>query len=727
MKKILYMLFTIMFISVNLLGYFLISNKQLADITYPKAQLVKIDYNQAKNFFDPNKMIKDIITFSKNKNINISQYKFQSETELNIYSSNIKNDPNIYVESGQLPKGNQYLSNIKDNVINNQSGTFSFPLSNWEIRIYEMNQVHNVGLGDEFYLQGANREIIDAFNKEFSQYGEISLLNDNVNSLVLTDMTLIMLVVFSFVLLFIGLFYYLILNRKKMLLQKLWGYSVWQQLTFIPKEFTKCFTIIIFLLLTTLISFILIFNQTHFFIEYIVTFITINIITVSILFIFITSITWFINQLNNEAMDIKGSLSFIKIQWISAILKVIVSLLLFGIISSSFVNIYQLKNQLKGLEYWKQTKNVFRIQVQRLNTNVLDKPNSNKDLNDRFFNFYKEIETNHNAFLIDSGNFHVIGHDNGKPIYSYTNAIKDRNSIYSHKGRSIVIDKNYLKINPIKDIEGKDVSHQISNDRNVLSVLVPQNLKEFENQIIAAYKKRFYFQRVEVANIYNKSLGTPINNTPIEDLSVNVIYTKNEQYYFTFDSTTGDNTNRIKDPIAMIYNESVDSSIIGSYTTTNLFFIDKSKGHALENISPALNKTHVTEINNTISVYSETKDQIAKKQWLLLQQTIGLVITIILSIILLISFIWSYYNANVYLLNLKYLFGYSYWKRNRNIILITLISHLTAGIAVYVFYGVNIVFILVSFAILIDLLIINIFGNHWNKKNVTKILKGDHI
>ncbi|PFU77886.1 hypothetical protein COK91_29080 [Bacillus cereus] len=727
MRKILYMLFTIMFISVNLLGYFLISNKQLADIAYPKAQLVHIDYNQAKEIFDPNKMIKDIVAFSKNKNINISQYKFQSETELNIYSSNIKNDPNIYVKSGHLPKENQYLSNIKDNVMNNQSGTFSFPLSNWKIRIYEMNQIHNVGLGDEFYLQGANRETIDAFIKEFSQYGQISLLNDNVNSLVLTDMTLVILVVFSFILFFIGLFYYLILNRKKMLLQKLWGYSVWRQLASIPKEFAKCFTIIIFLLLAILISFILTFSQTHFFIDYIVTFIIINVITVCILFAFITLVNWFINQLNNEAMDIKGSLSFLKIQWISVILKVVVSLLLFGIISSSLENIYQLKNQLKGLEYWKQTQDVFRVQVQRLNTNVLDKPKSNRDLNDRFFNFYKEIEANHNAFLIDSGNFHVIGHNNEKPIYSYTDAIKDINSIYSPSGNSIIIDKNYLKVNPIKDIEGKDASHQISNDKNVLNVLVPQNMKKFENQIITSYKKWFYFQRVEVANMYNKALGAAINNTPIEDLSINIIYTQNQQYYFTFNSKTGDSTNRIKDPLAMIYNESLDTSVIGAATTSNLFFIDKSKGHALENILPALNKAHVTEINNTVSVYSETKDQIAKKQWLLLQQTIGLVITSILSIILLISFIWSYYNANVYLLNLKYLFGYSYWKRNRNIILITLISHLMAGIAVYAFYGVNIVFILVGFAIALDLLIINVFGNNWNKRNITKILKGDHI
>ncbi|KFN02432.1 DUF1430 domain-containing protein [Bacillus clarus] len=727
MRKILYMLLTMVFISVHLLGYFLMSNKQLTDILYSKSQLVHIDYSKAEKNADSNKMLKDIVIFSENNNINISQYKFQSQTDLNIYSSNIKNDPNIYIESGNLPKNHQYLSNIKSNSMVNQSGVFSFPLSNWKMHIYDINQIHNVGIGDEFYLQGANKETINTFIKEFSHYGEISLINENVNSLLLTDLTLVMLVVFSFVIFFIGLFYFLILNRKKMLLQKLWGYSVWRQLASIPKEFAKCFTLIIFVLLIGMISFVLTFNQTHFFMEYIVTFITINVITVCILFVFITSVTWFINQLNNEAMDIKGSLSFIKIQWISAILKIIVSLLLFGIISSSFVNIYELKNQLKGLEYWKQTQNVFRIQVQRLNTNVLDKPKSNRDLNDRFFNFYKEIEANHNAFLIDSGNFHVIGHNNGKPIYSYTNAIKDRNSIYSHKGRSVVIDKNYLKVNPIKDVDGKDISHRISTDKNVLNVLVPQNLKEFENQIIASYKKRFYFQRVEVANIYNKQLGIPINNTPIEDLSVNVIYTKNEQYYFTFDSTTGDNTNRIKDPLAMIYNESVDSSIIGSYTTTNLFFIDKSKGHALENISPALNKTHVTEINNTISVYSETKDQIAKKQWLLLQQTIGLVITIILSIILLISFIWSYYNANVYLLNLKYLFGYSYWKRNRNIILITLISHLTAGIAVYVFYDVNIVFILVSFAIALDLFIINVLGNYLIKKNITKIVKGDHI
>ncbi|WOA63953.1 DUF1430 domain-containing protein [Bacillus mycoides] len=727
MRKILYMLLTIVFISVNLLGYFLMSNKQLNEILYSNSQLVHIDYSKAKETADSNKILKDIVVFSENNNINISQYKFQSETDLNIYSSNIKNDPNIYIESGNSPKKHQYLSNIKSDSMANQSGVFSFPLSNWQIHIYDINQIHNVGIGDEFYLQGANKETVSAFTKEFSQYGEISLINENVNSLMLTDATLVMLVLSAFVLFFIGLFYFLILNRKKILLQQLWGYSIWRQLVSIPKEFAKCFILIILVLLMGIISFVLKFGQMHFFVDYIIMFVVVNIITVCILSVFMMIVTWFINRLNNEVINIKGKLSFIKIQWISVLLKIIVSILLFSIISSSITNVSQLNSKLESLEYWKQTKNVFRIQVGRLNSDTRSSLKLNRDLNNRFFNFYKEIEVSHNAFIMDSGNFLVLGYDNGEPIYSYTHNIEDTKDIYSHKGRNVKINKNYLNINPIQDVNGKDVSHQIFNDKNVLNVLVPQNLREFEEQIINSYKKWFYFQRVEVDNIYNEKLGNPINETPIEDLSINVIYTKNGQHYFTFDSSTGDNKNRIKDPIAIIYNESLDSSTIGSYTTSCLYFIDKSKGHAFENISSALNKARVTEINNTISVYSETKDQIAQQQWLLFQQMVGLIITTILSVILLISFIWSYYTANIYLLNLRYLFGYSYWKRNQSIILITVISHIMAGILVYVFYGVNAVFLLVSLALIIDLLIINLFGNYWNKKNITKILKGDHI
>ncbi|PGU93679.1 DUF1430 domain-containing protein [Bacillus thuringiensis] len=728
MKKILYVLLTLVLISVNLFGYFLMSNKQLYDFLYTNNQLIHIDYSKAEKEIKDNELLEHMIKFSNDKKISIFQYKFQSEIDLNIYSTNIKNNPNIHLESGQIPMGTDYLSNENlDSNNNNLSGIFSFPLSNWKIHIYDMQQIHNVGLGDEFYLNGANKEIINNFIKEFSRYGEISLINENINSLVLINISLLMVVIFSFVIFFIGLFYFLIQNRKKMLLQQIWGYSTWLVLFSVPKIFLRFFILIISLLLLGMAVFILAFNQTYFVIDYIIMFVLTNVITIFILLLFTMVVTWFIKKFNNDVVNIKGKLPFRKIQWISAILKVVVSIILFGVISSSLINFDHLSKKIEGLKYWNQTQDVFRIQVGRLNDDINNNLKLDRDLNNRLFDLYKEIELNNKAFLMVSDNFHIVNDDNGKSVYSYTRNISDESKIYSPKGRNVIINKNYLDVNPIKGINRMSIHDQIQNDENILNILVPEQFKKLENRIVASYKQWFYFQKVHVNNIYNQELGYSLNQTTMDDLTINIIYTKPEQNYFTFKSDTGDSKNRIKDPIAIIYNESLDTSTIGSYATTSLFFIDKSKGNAFENILTTLNKTHVTEVNNVLSVYNEANDQIVKQQWLLFQQIIGLIITIIFSVILFGAFIWAYYNANVYQLNLKYLFGYSYWKRNKSIVLVTLISNVIAGLLVYLFYGVTIVFLVVILFLIIDLVVINTLSNYLNKKNINKVLKGDHI
>ena len=110
------------------------------------------------------------------------------------------------------------------------------------------------------------------------------------------------------------------------------------------------------------------------------------------------------------------------------------------------------------------------------------------------------------------------------------------------------------------------------------------------------------FYKVELDNMYNQDLGYPLNEKPIDDLAVNIIYTEKGQSYFTFNSFTGDVQNKIKDPIAILYYESIDTSNIGAYASTSLFFLDHSKGRAFKNISSSLTRANVSEINHVASV-----------------------------------------------------------------------------------------------------------------------------
>lgn len=721
MKKLLYLLLSLVFISSNLLGCSFLWNKQLINILYTNNQKVHIDYSKTNTKKDTD-FVDHLIKFSKEKNINISQYNFLSEDELNIYSTNIKDDPTIHLKSGKFPEDLTYISNENLETKNaKQSGVFSFPLSNWRVHIYDIQQVKNVGLGNEFYLSGTNNSINNAFIKEFSSYGDISLINEPINSFLLINISLFMIVIFSFIIFFLGMVFFLIFNRKMLFLQELWGYSKRLALASILKLFLRFSILIMFFLLFGWIVFTVLFDQTYFLIEYMKVFAVTNVITASILLFFTLLAVSFIQKYNDNSVNIKGKLPFEKILLISSILKAVTTIILFFVISSSIFNFYHLSKKIDSLDYWNQTQNVYKIQVGPLDEDINTNLEKDRDLNNRLLDFYKEIGANNEAFLMVSENFHIVGYDKGEPIYSFTLNVSEKDNVYSPNGRKITIDKNYLNINPIKSSNGGTILEQVKEDEDTLNILVPEQLRTLENQIIHSYKEWFYFQKVSVDNIYNKELGNPLNKKTIEDLKINIIYTIAGQDYFTFNSATGNSQNKIRDPIAVIYNESVDTSTIGAYATTSLFFLDNSQGNAFENILPSIKNTNVPEINHALSVYNEANNQIIEQQWLLFQQMMGLIITLVLSGILLTVMIWAYYHANISQLNIKYLFGYSSWKRNKSIILTTILSNIVSGLLVYLVYGNSIIIApMVGFVLIIDLFVLNVLSNNLSKKGIKK-------
>ena len=52
---------------------------------------------------------------------------------------------------------------------------------------------------------------------------------------------------------------------------------------------------------------------------------------------------------------------------------------------------------------------------------------------------------------------------------------------------------------------------------------------------------------------FRKNMNKPKNMLKKDKLSINIIYVKSNQSYFTYDSDTGNDKNQIIDPIAVIY------------------------------------------------------------------------------------------------------------------------------------------------------------------------------
>ncbi|WP_243494499.1 hypothetical protein [Priestia aryabhattai] len=311
MKKLLYTLLALVLILVNIFSYSILNNKRFFDFLYNDNQVVHINYNASIASMNNSKFINGLMKFSKQNDVNISQYTFLSDTDLNIYSTNIENDPKVQLVSGSFPVGSKYISNENLNPLNaEQSGVFAFPLSRFQIHIYDIKEFENVGLSNDFYISGANKNILDDFIKEFSNYGKISKVEKGINSLVIMNVPLLMVVILSFIIFLIVLFYFLIQDRKNILLQELWGYSKYLVLSSLFKKFAKFLCIFLISLILGGLLFVLLYNQLHFLVYYILLFVITNTLTIVILLSLIFLGVIFVQRFNTSAGNIRESCPF---------------------------------------------------------------------------------------------------------------------------------------------------------------------------------------------------------------------------------------------------------------------------------------------------------------------------------------------------------------------------------------------------------------------------------
>ncbi|MCY8917347.1 DUF1430 domain-containing protein [Bacillus atrophaeus] len=721
MKKTIYILFILFLLSMNISSYHYTLNKQVFYTLFSNKEALIIDYTSAIKSQD---FIKRLVAFSKKEKVNISQYNFLDEKTLNIYTTSFENEPSIHT-------GDRQISNFKESHSNqNMIGTINFPLSTWKIRYYDFDQIKNIGIGNRFYISSADDELLKRATNLFSDYGKVSVEDSSLNTSFMFSTTLLMLALLSMLILFIGILYFVIKNRKLLLLQKLWGYSKIKTLLSFPKMFLKPLVIITLCgaLLVGIMA--LAFDLNDWLTVYIKIYMRNVLIAASIMMIYTTVVTLILYNNSDISGAVKGSTQIKKFQWLSLGFKIVVTILLFNIIAASLSNLFDLKQQLDNQSYWKKTQTIYKTSFANTGVNYNDLK-LDREKNVKVRELYHQLERHKNAFIMDAQNYAVMKKDGKKPVYFYTLNTTKENEIYSPSGRSVTISPNYLKVNPVIGVNGKPINKkELASDPNTLNLLVPQKYAKYKGNIMKAYRDHFFFEKVELDNMYNKEIQKPLNTLKEDQLKVNIIYTKNRQEYFTFNSQMGDisNKNNVIDPIAAVFTDNVDSSVIGAYSTSCLFFPDSSKGMAYDHIVPYLEKTDTRNlIDSSVSVYQELSDRIAAIQNQFIQDLIGLAITIILSVAFLVSYIWSYYSANAYRLYLKEIFGYSYWGRNKSLIIFSILSNCLIGLGFSIYFKI---FELISFVVLfivIELLILYFLSVYLNKKNMNKILKGDRI
>lgn len=175
-----------------------------------------------------------------------------------------------------------------------------------------------------------------------------------------------------------------------------------------------------------------------------------------------------------------------------------------------------------------------------------------------------ELEDKAGAFVADFYNYQAMD-DAGTPLYTM-NGMQFAEEIDPNR-HCIRVSRNYFAHNPIETADGSNLTEQFVYDDLTLNLLVPEKYQDMEEDIVAAHRERFYFEKVEAENSYNQEAGISDRmNIAKEDLKINIIYVKDGQDYFSFRSDCAPQTGcHVEDPVVQIYTGNIHCNYAHSF------------------------------------------------------------------------------------------------------------------------------------------------------------------
>jgi len=666
----------------------------------------------------------ELKAFSKRYHVNIAQYTYVDDQKINIYATNIEADWDI--AGGQLPKGEEYVSNKRFDTSPMHVGYLFAPISIMEIKVWEFEQIRNVGLMNDLYMNTADEDILDAFVQAFSKYGDIEVSKAYVNSLVFNNSILFGITINMLFLSILAVFAYMFLKRKQIQMLMIWGYSKGKSAVYMARKFKYAYYMVLFMNMLFLLYNWLQGADMGTLLYYFVVGVGITgaIFIGFVLFIYLCVLI--IYQTDQNVSGLKGKRVLIGSRYMTYIFQV--ALLIFVLVVSGKLNnsLSTLVQRQKALDVWERTKTFYRIVYSPVDNRADSSWSKDRARNIELEQFYQLLDVEKHGILIDAMNFYVANRGEEKLKYAYEEGVDPFLSPY---GNGITINSNYLDYNPIVGVDEVDIRDMLVYDSYVLNVLVSERYKGEEQNIRNEYMQAFYAQKVEVDNLYNTALGLPQNETAAEDLSLHIIYYKEGQGFFTYNAELGNRENEVIDPIVMVYtgNEEVellDSSAIAADVTHSVFFESDSLENAYGEIQELVERTGA-EIRQVESVYNQLGRAISHIQNKILQDVISTFFLLLFFVISIMLSTWLFYQRNAEKISLKSIWGYSAKKIYGKLLLEASVIIMVA-VVFTLYFTSNPLFAVGLGAVLlcIELGLIYIFGKKVENRYLLDVLKG---
>ena len=662
MEKRVVITIVVLTILFNIFFFLHIGNSTVSSFLTDKITVSFKPHKETMHVDSKNEILKKVQDFFEENNIEIAQYNFLTRDKIDIYSTN----KDKYKELLFIPN-------------------FIF---NRDIKVHDFDELLDVGFKNLLYVDTDNQDIIKSLSEilkdDCKVYYVKSALESNNFSFNhffrYNNNSFPVFAFFIFVCIMLIFFYYSV-NRKKYFIYKLWGHSdAWIYYILNKPLFISLLSTAIF---SNLVIAITVYKNilSRIMLEVFLNMLILNI--VSVLLIFILSIPLF--KLFCVVTNTGRKKGLIKIIGMSYVARVLLFLLIIFSYEQFFDKNMELREKLENLSVWEDTKNLYNI-YEAYSPYYVDNLAAEDVLNYKMLKVYKELSDLDKVFIIQTANFERKKKKDGYTKYSYEFSVKTQEDAYSPYGKNIVVDKNYLKKHTIKSLGGENVIDLIDDSADVLNVLVPEKFKDYEASIENSYKEWFYFQKVEVTNMYKEAEGKSKVVKNIEDLKVNIIYIGNKQNIFTYNSHSGDGFNFIEDTIISVYTENVDNSFLASCFGDYIFMESKDEYSALKEISAITQKYDVIELNNVGSVYDKRGEEIKDIEADINNLILNTVVMYLFLLMFMLVIIYAYYKSSFSTITIKSLYGYGFWQIYKRFILGNLFINLATLLLVGFIY-----------------------------------------
>lgn len=479
---------------------------------------------------------------------------------------------------------------------------------------------------------------------------------------------------------------YILSNAKSNIVKKLDGLSSFNIILLEIKEIFKIFAIIFISieLLNFLTVFILYKNAVVSYAKYSLKDIIISIIIICLVFICSNAIVFF--QKSSALM--KGKSFNKQIFFFSTLGKVAFSLFLISSLSSVFTNINSLYN------LYVTEKSIMSTISGYVTFPVYDINNSytnDKDILEKLESFYYETEEKYQGVLIDSNNYGLL--PNGHSVAEEFNQ------------NFIIINQNYLKINPINKPDGSEISSS-DFDLSLFNIMIPESMSE--NEV-----------KEDMASHY------------FDTSTLNIIKYKDNSRIMTFNADRGNNNfGQINNPVIWLFDKKfIEKEYFEEFFSLSYYFAKSPTEDAYSSFYPEIKKYKLENIMlETPYIINSFSDNI---QSLYLSIIIGLIPAIIYLVCILVLIIFMtrlFCETYIDKIASKKLNGFSFFDTYiQYIVVLGVTSFINIAFSIYNYLTSNTnASIIISLSIiLVEVILFFIISRKYTRKVILETLKGN--